>query len=476
MAGSGTYLASGQTMGVNGCIRSANGRYFATLEKNGKFCVYSGTGPNDSSKNGMWDTGATSDEGPYFAVMQTDGNFCVYKGGPSDNRGHMWDSGSATASSMGRFFATVQDNGTFCIHIGTPQSPGTIIWSISPASCAVAGMKGIENGHLKTGSYLRSGDYIVSPGGVFFAVMRYDGNFCIYRGSAPDENLVGPDKKDAFWCSRHLPLDTREYIAIMQEDGNFCVYDSKDPSTRRGAVWGTQSLHGTDDYFAVMNDDGTFCTHKGKGPGDDRELTWSSMVTDPIISYQNPILDYDLASATDIIDDFYKIQAEEANNYGGDKEIEKDFTCSFNVEETSSWSSSLSLSIRISGEVSVGVPKPLHISGPESILDICTIEVRTEPIGTFETGKSTKRIKPVDYRFSVPIPPGKNIYFSALGRVVNIQAPYMLTATASLKSGACVPFIDVGTYKGSSPLLSIGFAQDPPAEPPALSTRLELCL
>lgn len=42
---------------------------------------------------------------------------------------------------------------------------------------------------IKTGDVLLPGDYIQSPLGLFFAILQTDGNFCVYRGTSPDNNF-----------------------------------------------------------------------------------------------------------------------------------------------------------------------------------------------------------------------------------------------------------------------------------------------
>jgi len=125
---------------------------------------------------------------------------------------------------------------------------------------------------LGVNEFLRTNQYLVSSNNAFFAIMQSDGNFCVYRGSGPNDN------HGYVWGTQVAP-GPNEYFAIMQSDGNFCVYLGSGPSDNRGYVWGTQELRGPLNYAAYMEDDATFCVKtKGGGKRPRYDLVWSSGV------------------------------------------------------------------------------------------------------------------------------------------------------------------------------------------------------
>ena len=111
---------------------------------------------------------------------------------------------------------------------------------------------------LTTGQALDTGDYLVSAH--HFAVMQGDGNFCIYRGSGPEDNLGfrwGSVQK-----ANYAPADGA-YSLVMQGDGNLCCY--RNTATGPVFVWGSvqlgQYLPVNGNYTAVLQDDGNFCIY-----------------------------------------------------------------------------------------------------------------------------------------------------------------------------------------------------------------------
>ena len=120
-----------------------------------------------------------------------------------------------------------------------------------------------KGAQLSAGQSLNVNDYLVSPGGKYFAIMQLDGNFCVYHGNGPD------NQGDFVWGSvqaaGYKPKNG-EYFAIMQSDGNFCQYTGT-PAKQGDFVWGTVQVgkynpeNGA--YFAIMQDDSNFCVYKG---------------------------------------------------------------------------------------------------------------------------------------------------------------------------------------------------------------------
>jgi hypothetical protein len=71
-----------------------------------------------------------------------------------------------------------------------------------------------------------------------FAIMQTDGNFVLYKGTGPSNNL------GYIWSISHTSLPTGPYFAIMQDDGNFVVYKGSGPSDNHGAIWDSKTVAG----------------------------------------------------------------------------------------------------------------------------------------------------------------------------------------------------------------------------------------
>jgi hypothetical protein len=124
---------------------------------------------------------------------------------------------------------------------------------------------------LKPGEFLstETGDYLVSADSSHFAAIQGDGNFCIYRGSGPGDNVHGP----ALWCS--MKLAPAPCFVAMQSDGNVCVYRGRDPGDNvyGPALWCSMS-NGPEPRFAVLGNDGRLWVYLGSGPRDNQGAVW----------------------------------------------------------------------------------------------------------------------------------------------------------------------------------------------------------
>ncbi len=102
---------------------------------------------------------------------------------------------------------------------------------------------------LKTNEILRTGDYLVSYNGAFYAVLQKDGNLSVYAGTGPS------DQREWVWSALSVSQPLGEYFAIMQGDGNLCVYRGTGPGDNHGLVWQTgPAVAGSGgDFFAVVS-------------------------------------------------------------------------------------------------------------------------------------------------------------------------------------------------------------------------------
>lgn len=120
-----------------------------------------------------------------------------------------------------------------------------------------------KGSQLSAGQFLEVNDYLVSPGGKYFAIMQADGNFCVYHGSGPQNqgNFVWGSVQAAGY-----PPQNGQYVVIMQDDGNFCQYTGT-ADCIGNFVWGTVQVGkyppAQGPYFAIMQDDSNFCVYQG---------------------------------------------------------------------------------------------------------------------------------------------------------------------------------------------------------------------
>ncbi|MET9490479.1 hypothetical protein [Nocardia sp. NPDC006630] len=103
---------------------------------------------------------------------------------------------------------------------------------------------------LNTNQVLAQGDYLttIAQDSPAFAILQGDGNFCVYRGTGPSNNLGG------VWCSS--TSGHSQVFATMQGDGNFVIYKGTGPGNNQGYLWGTGAHSGASGFYLELNGSG----------------------------------------------------------------------------------------------------------------------------------------------------------------------------------------------------------------------------
>jgi len=102
---------------------------------------------------------------------------------------------------------------------------------------------------LATGETLTVNQTLTSSNGLYRAIMQNDGNFVIYKGSAP------------VWASNSV-RGAGSYFAAMQSDGNFVLYLGT-PQAPGAAYWASNTVQGAGAYQLSLGDDGTLALYRG---------------------------------------------------------------------------------------------------------------------------------------------------------------------------------------------------------------------
>ncbi len=109
---------------------------------------------------------------------------------------------------------------------------------------------------LAQNEFLKTSEYLVSPGRTAYAIMQGDGNLCIYPGSGP------PNRTGSSWCNM-VTGPIGDYFLMMQTDGNLVVYRGTGPADNKGYLWGTQKTDPGGKFFLKLYDDGNLAVHQG---------------------------------------------------------------------------------------------------------------------------------------------------------------------------------------------------------------------
>jgi hypothetical protein len=156
----------------------------------------------------------------------------------------------------------------------TMMRVGALALVVFAAAAALA--QPAQRQYLRNGEFLPSGQYLASENRAFFAMQQGDGNLCVYKGAAPDNNL------GYLWCNG-AAAGNGQYFAVMQGDGNLCTYRGTGPGDNKGYHWCNAKAAGAGEYFTIVQGDGNLCTYRGTGPGDNRGYIWCSGATSAVL-------------------------------------------------------------------------------------------------------------------------------------------------------------------------------------------------
>ncbi len=236
-------LAMGISMAQEQYIQSLSGVYFARVQADGNFAIFSSSTFAASSIVGE---SKSKDKGvaPYRMNLQKDGNLVII----DSKNATTWSSGT---SGLGTFphRLVMQNDGNMVIYDALNQAT----WATN-TDCFTLDF-------LKEGLNLKQGSYIASPNRNFYLVMQVDGNLVMYSSSSFSSDRV-------VWQTNTNGKGTAPYRAALQKDGNLVVYDSLNKALWGAAAEGRGSGSG---YRLQVQDTGCLSIFDGKGSS-----TWSS--------------------------------------------------------------------------------------------------------------------------------------------------------------------------------------------------------
>jgi hypothetical protein len=208
-------------------IVSNNHRYFARMQDDGNFVVY--TSPDFQSKHAIWasNTGGIGNA-PFRLVVQNDGNTCIYdRNGTATWSTNTWNQGQAP------YHLTMQDDRNLVLYDRNNKA----VWASNTYQENV--FDTVENDHN-----LYQNGYLKSKNGKHYARVQDDGNFVIYNGN----NFIS---SNAVWASQTGGKGTAPFKLVPQNDGNLCLYDGAGNCTWASNTWNK----GQAPYKLVMQDD-----------------------------------------------------------------------------------------------------------------------------------------------------------------------------------------------------------------------------
>ncbi|TWI61150.1 hypothetical protein IP91_04737 [Pseudoduganella lurida] len=301
-----------------------------------------------------------------------------------------------------------------------------------PPSSGRAGRR--FDGVLPMNTAFRTGDILVAGNGLYFATLRADGTFAVFRGI--DDN----DPAALLWSSGR-PGETGPYFAIVQSDGNFCVYrETGDEGSGFGWHWGSQMTAKGNAFYGTMQEDGNFSVRKGQGPADSCGLIWATGATDRVESIVEVLhIEYDLGNACVLRTSPSNVYNETVVNCDKDQKQHR-LRGTISVTTTTAWNNDITA--RYSADA--------HFRAPVPVVDGEAIELTGAPTpflpdAAFSASSSWHFDTPVDVAPNASLRSAVSVTYST------ISVPYVLLAALRFESGARVVGPLKGSFRGTNP-------------------------
>jgi hypothetical protein len=144
-------LTVNQALHTGEYLSSANGSFFAVIQRDGKFCVYKGTPGSEARTDALWCSGSKGKDGSYFLIQQGDGNLVVYRDTSDESERYVW--GTQVAPGIGDYLTILQDDGNLCVYKGTPNDiQGYSIWCSGVSGLQMERVRGFQFAYQYSGS------------------------------------------------------------------------------------------------------------------------------------------------------------------------------------------------------------------------------------------------------------------------------------------------------------------------------------
>lgn len=183
--------------------------------------------------------------------------------GPYGNAGH-W-SGAVVDMTVNDAYALY--GGEYTEGNGPSSTSGTSLIQLSFCHASRLNNPQVKS-CLTNANYLKTWDYLVSPGGKYYCVMQADANLCTYLG------IGSPNAEPVVWDT-DTPRPIGDYYLIMQSDGNLCLYAGEGPPNSSPCIWESGVTGPIGDYFVVLDDEARLHVYAGK-PNAPGANIWSS--------------------------------------------------------------------------------------------------------------------------------------------------------------------------------------------------------
>ncbi|MFE6857615.1 hypothetical protein [Nocardia sp. NPDC057668] len=256
----------------------ATGGAYADIDPNQPY--YSAVGDAGSAHiDPKWKFNPAQTNGQYFATIQNDGNFVIYRGtGPSDNKGPCWATNTWQRGPGPKYWAVFAPDGN--LQIGSaPEGvvpdngfdPAFITWNSSQSYAA----NRVTTGNtLQAGQWISRNTLLPSGNGKYGLTLTDTGALTLVCGTPPGSSIQ--TARQPYWSNR-VTKPAFPCFAVMQTDGNLCVYKGTDPGHNQGLYWAISTkARPQGSYVTTITDDGTLAVYSGADPTTAAPSIWNN--------------------------------------------------------------------------------------------------------------------------------------------------------------------------------------------------------
>lgn len=287
---------------------------------------------------------------------------------------------------------------------------------------------GKEKTFLRTGEFLRNGEYLFSPDGAWRLGLwgrkeapGTKGTLFVFR--------IDPEDQKKYHIVWRVEFESQDNIfGIMQADGNFCVYQGQGPDNQGKCLWSTGTNQKQKvDWTAHMQYDGNFCVYNGNYAGyRPGVIVWQAGFNQGLADhYEITDIIYDYDKMTSFPSVFEAVHSEIVENNGSET-LETEIEISITKKESCNWQATSASTLTVKSTAQI------------TVLDVAKIGTEFSGSSTvsFGRGGETSTEHKFTRRAKIKVPPYRAMKVEAYLTREKRRIPYNYQGAFVLKNGS----------------------------------------